>query len=47
MMSESMYTTLLPHSQHIDIRAGCTVTAQSIQGRYMVFRAEGAVGTLL
>ena len=25
MTSESMYTTLLPHVGHMDIRAGCTV----------------------
>jgi len=25
MMLGSMYTILLPHGQHMDIRAGCTV----------------------
>ena len=25
MMLRSMYTTLLPHIGHMDIRAGCTV----------------------
>jgi len=25
MMSESIYTILLPHGQHMDVRAGCTV----------------------
>jgi len=46
-MLESMYTILLPHGQHVDVRVGCTVAAQSTQGRHMAFRAGGIVGTLL
>jgi len=47
MMLESIYTILLPHNQHMDVRAGCTVAAQSTQGRHMTFRAESIVGILL
>ena len=35
MTSESMYTILLPHVGHMDIRAGCTVL-QSLQSRHEV-----------
>ena len=46
-MLGSMYTVLLSHGQYVDVRAGCTVAAQSTQGRHMAFRAGGIVGTLL
>ena len=47
MTSGSMYITLLLHGQHMDIRAGYTVAAQSTRDRHMAFRAGGTVDTLL
>jgi len=47
MTSGNMYTTLLPHGQHMDVSAGCTVTAQSTRGKHMIFKTGGTVETLL